>query len=152
MEEEENKSQEKKKRPGGRKPLAEQDKAMYNIGSFRVNIDEKLAWEKLFEESGMKKQTDFFRKFIIRDSSKLYLSNTNLNLIYKKLVEIQSDIKAIGNNYHHAVRRIKRGESDKDLHVSLNELTKLQEQTKAKLEEVIEVYREISPFESKNHK
>ncbi|MDO1451058.1 hypothetical protein Q0590_32590, partial [Rhodocytophaga aerolata] len=74
---------------GGPKPKPEEQKTKYAVGSFYLTKAEKEVYDRVFEQSGIKNQTQFFRKHFFGGGLKLHYFDKNTELIYDKLGDIQ---------------------------------------------------------------
>lgn len=81
--------------------------------SFRLTTEEAIELERQMKLAGESNRTKFIKAAIFNRQVKVVKTDNNTLEFYKTLVNLQSQYRAIGNNYNQATRALKSTFTDK---------------------------------------
>ncbi|MDJ1497592.1 plasmid mobilization relaxosome protein MobC [Cytophagaceae bacterium DM2B3-1] len=132
----------------GRKPKSKELKASQKVGGFWLTPSEKDKYDRLYTESGLGNQTEFFKQIVFGGKLELYYSDKNTNLIREHLFEYERQMNRIGTNYNQLLKRVNSNDSDKNLYTSVEELKKLTYELKEIFKSILTEFEKLDKSDS----
>ena len=86
--------------------MKDQNKTTKNWISFRVKPEEYERIQKLCKATTSRKLSEYVRKVLLNKPVTMNHRNQSVDEILSELIEIRSELNAIGNNYNQAVRKL----------------------------------------------
>jgi hypothetical protein len=99
-----------KKRTGGRPPKNDRADSFYG---FKLNSEEKLKFERMFEDAGGGNRSKFIKSVLFGREIKVVKIDKATTDYYIRLTNFYHQFQAIGNNYNQTTKAIKSNFGEK---------------------------------------